>query len=512
MKSRTKIAYGDFQTPRELSTEVASFLRHLGIQAETVVEPTCGRGSFLGAAAKAFGSHSSIYGFDINPVYVSDAFSHFGKSCVAIQCEDFFAKDWRTFFKSVKKPILVLGNPPWVTSATLGSLESTNLPKKSNFQGHTGFSARTGKANFDISEWMLLKLVEALRGLPSTIAMLCKTTTARRVLHHCWRHDQVSVDSAIHAIDAKKHFDVSVDACLFILSPREVSDSRQARVYSDLSTRRRLATIGMAGGELVADVEAYSEVQNIDGIEYIRWRSGLKHDASRVMEFECAGDSLENGLGEGVDLEEEYLFPLLKSSDLANNRLVPRKKVIVTQFNIADSTAGIQQVAPKTWNYLEAHSATLDGRKSSIYSKRPRFSVFGVGGYTFSPWKVCISGLYKNLAFRLVGPYKSKPVILDDTCYFLAFEEEERARFFYQVLSSDIARRFIHSVVFYDAKRPITIDVLRRLDLRKLSSALGLEAAARHYLSEHEYKTEGQRQFVFDRVHPAAAQPRNSQE
>lgn len=505
MKNRTKIAYGDFQTPRELSVEVASFLRGLGIRPGTVVEPTCGLGSFLGAAADVFGANSAIYGFDINHSHVARASSRLSGLHVTIHCEDFFTKDWRAFFKSVAEPILVIGNPPWVTNSTLGSIGSTNLPEKSNFQRQTGLSANTGKANFDISEWMILELVQALRDLTATIAMLCKTATARKVLQHCWKHDLASIESTMHLIDAKKHFDVSVDACLLILSPREMPGSRQATVYSDISVRTELGNMGMVDGELVADVEAYTEVRDIDGMEYIRWRSGLKHDASKVMEFDCTSQSTANGLGEIVNLEEEYLYPLLKSSDLANNRLTPRREVLVTQFNLADDTDQIREIAPKTWSYLEAHSATLDARRSSVYAKRARFAVFGVGEYTFSPWKICISGLYKNLAFRLVGSHKGKPVVLDDTCYFLAFEEEERARFFHRILSSDIATQFIHSLVFFDAKRPITIDVLKRIDLRRLASALGLEGEAGRYLSDCGYKASDQRQFVFDRVHSTAS-------
>ena len=125
--------------------------------------------------------NSVFYGFEINPEYVAHASSQLSKLDITVQCEDFFTKDWRAFFKSAQKPILVIGNPPWVTNAALGAIGSSNLPKKSNFQGHTGFSAKTGKANFDISEWMLIKLVEALNGLPATIAMLCKTATARKV-------------------------------------------------------------------------------------------------------------------------------------------------------------------------------------------------------------------------------------------------------------------------------------------------------------------------------------------
>ncbi len=499
MTGKTRIAYGDFQTPPDLSHEIASFLRQLGVEPVTVVEPNCGLGSFLVAAAEIFDINSAFYGFDINPEYVAQASSQLSELDVTVQCEDFFTKDWRAFFKSAKKPILVIGNPPWVTNAALGAIGSSNLPEKSNFQGHTGFSAKTGKANFDISEWMLIKLVEALNGLPATIAMLCKTAIARKVLQHCWKHDFAPTNASIHLIDANKHFGVSVDACLLIVSLGGVRRSRQAKVYPDLSRRTKLANIGIVNGDLVADVDAYSELRDIDGIEYRKWRSGLKHDASKVMEFSCTDLSLENGLGEIVDLEDEYLYPLLKSSDLANDRLTPRKKVLVTQLNITDNTIQIRSTAPKTWKYLEAHSEALDRRKSTIYAKRARFSIFGVGDYTFAPWKVCISGLYKNLAFRVVGPHEGKPIVLDDTCYFLSFENEEEASFFGSLLRSDKATRFIHSLVFFDAKRPITMDVLKRIDLRKLASSAGIEDRARRYLSNCVYERRDQQQFVFDR-------------
>jgi hypothetical protein len=40
-------------------------------------------------------------------------------------------------------------------------------------------------------------------------------------------------------------------------------------------------------------------------------------------------------------------------------------------------------------------------------------------------------------------------------------------------LNSEPARGFFSALVFWDAKRPITIDVLRRLDLRALACELG---------------------------------------
>ena len=56
-------------------------------------------------------------------------------------------------FKQISKQysteeILVIGNPPWVTNSKLSSLNSTNLPIKSNFKNHSGLDAMTGKGKF----------------------------------------------------------------------------------------------------------------------------------------------------------------------------------------------------------------------------------------------------------------------------------------------------------------------------------------------------------------------------
>src|SRR5205085_11761511 len=72
-------------------------------------------------------------------------------------------------------PMLVVGNPPWVTNAALGAMESDNLPRKWNVQKLRGNDARTGASNFDIAEAVWLKLIDELAGEEATIALLCKT-------------------------------------------------------------------------------------------------------------------------------------------------------------------------------------------------------------------------------------------------------------------------------------------------------------------------------------------------
>ena len=115
----------------------------------------------------------------------------------------------------------------------------------------------------------------------------------------------------------------------------------------------------------------------------------------------------------------------------------------------------------------------LDGRKSSIYANRPKFSVFGIGTYSFAPWKIAISGLYKRIRFTIVAPSDERPVMVDDTCYFVPCQSENEAKLLFELVSSVAATEFLKSLVFVDAKRPITIDVLRRLSFVELARDFG---------------------------------------
>ncbi|MFC1836881.1 SAM-dependent DNA methyltransferase, partial [Thermodesulfobacteriota bacterium] len=156
---------------------------------------------------------------------------------------------------------------------------------------------------------------------------------------------------------------------------------------------------------------------------------------------------------------------------------------LVTQRAVGQDTNEIREKAPLTWQYLEKHGALLDRRASSIYRDRPRFSVFGVGEYSFSPWKVAISGFYKKLEFKVIGPFQGRPVVLDDTCYFVACASKEEAELVSRLLTSDIAKQFFSARVFWDAKRPITVALLRRLDLLSLAKELGLEDELKEHLN-----------------------------
>ncbi len=471
-RTKAKAEFGDFQTPTALATAVCLRLRADGLNPASFFEPTCGEGSFLKASLEVFPAVRKAVGLEISKVHLSRAKKDL-PDWVKLVHQDFFALQWVSLLDELPEPILVDGNPPWVTSADLRVLDSGNLPQKSNFQKHSGMDAITGKSNFDVSEWMLIHLAEALQGRRATLAILCKSAVARKTLTHCWKNGIELSKASICEIDAKEHFDANVGACLLIAEfGRSALSKKTCDVFSSLSATQPTQTIGYQNDVLIADIRRYEHVQHLESSEdTLEWRSGIKHDCSKVMELVLEGSTLKNGLGDIVTLEPTYLYPMLKSSDVAHGRCVSKRFMIVTQTFVGESTDNIERVAPKTWQYLKAHEAFLGGRSSSIYKGKPPFSIFGVGPYSFSTWKVAISGLYPKLKFTVLGPHQSRPVVLDDTCYFTPCATEDEARVLADALNGPLAMEFLESLIFLDNKRPVTVDLLRRLDKAELAGS-----------------------------------------
>ncbi len=243
MAKAKKTEFGDFQTPIELTDKIANFIKTVFPAPTVILEPTSGLGHFIQSCHSIWQTDCSYHGFDVNPQYIDKCAIDFkNHNNCHFEVADFFLKDWNDVFQPFQKQnkqILVIGNPPWVTNAVLGTLNSKNIPEKSNFQGLNGFAAKTGKANFDIAEWIIIKLLESLHSSNSCLAMLCKTATARKVLKHAWSCQWNVSNSSIHLIDAKKYFNVAVDACLLVTFISPDQKTNEAAIYEDVSYTKK---------------------------------------------------------------------------------------------------------------------------------------------------------------------------------------------------------------------------------------------------------------------------------
>ena len=320
VKNKQKTEFGDFQTPIELARKVCSLLSQRGFRPASILEPSCGEGSFLRACLEFFPLVRNLIGIDINEDYV-----HAARLAVAgltprtasieIMQADFFRLDWTSVLESAPQPILVIGNPPWVTNAELGSLQSSNLPEKSNYHDRRGIDAITGKGNFDISEWLLNRAIEWIDGGEAVLAMLCKTSVARKALHYAWKRGQHIQSSDMYAVDASNYFGASVPACLLVVCSSASVRSYDCSVHDSIEDHGgETAVFGLREGRLVANTPNFERWKHLEGDERYKWRSGIKHDCAKVMELSKEKEGYRNGFGELVDLEDRYLFPLLKSS------------------------------------------------------------------------------------------------------------------------------------------------------------------------------------------------------
>jgi hypothetical protein len=464
---------GDFQTPPELVAEVLDALGPLGERWPRVLEPTCGQGRFIEGLLALPAPPREIQAIEIQEDHCRAARSlarHDAARdvCIEVTHSDLFALDlkrdlaWRE-----AGPLLVVGNPPWVTNAELGSLASRCRPPRRNIKGLAGLEARTGASNFDVAEAVWLKLLAELGGEAPTIALLCKTAVARSVLQAADRMKLPIAAASIRRIDAPRWFGAAVDACLFRADLGATNPCLRLPFYSDLRQAEPDSVMGFAGGWLVADCDEHARWAFAEGICPLTWRQGLKHDAAAVMELvhDPIAEHWRNRAGERVDVESNWVYPLRKGSDLRRpRRASPERAVLVTQERLGADTRILEESAPRLWHYLQRHAAVFAKRKSSIYRGRPPFALFGVGPYSFAPYKVAVSGLHKEPRFAALGPVDGRPVMLDDTCYFLPCAQAAEAAVLAALCNDRITLGFIRCARFKDAKRPITKKLLQRID------------------------------------------------
>lgn len=469
--------YGDFQTNEKLAEKVAkyAFLKQKGF--EFILEPTCGKGNFILASIKQSNSLKKIVGVEIYQPYVWETKfkildyylinKETNKPEIDIIHGNAFEFDYNQLAKSTSDlKTLVIGNPPWVTNSELGSIDSKNLPKKSNFKKHSGFEAITGKGNFDIGEYISLIMLKSFENHNGIFAFLIKNSVVKNLIQDQKRNCFKISNSEKLNIDSKKEFNVSVNACLFLTHLNTKPDFTCKEL--DFYSQEYLTTFGWYKEKFVFSVSDYDESSIIDGKSIFTWRSGVKHDCSKVMELESVNGHYVNGLGEEINLEKKLVFGLLKSSDLKTDKTnTYRKLTIITQKKIGQETNYIKENLPLTYQYLNSHKEYFDKRKSSIYKNKPNFSIFGIGDYSFAEYKVAISGLYKSTHFTLVSPKDSKTIMLDDTCYFIGFDNQKMAQIAHFLVNSDLVQKFLKSIIFSDSKRSINKDTLMRIDFER---------------------------------------------
>ena len=476
--------YGDFQTNILFAKDIVNKIRNKKISPKIIIEPTCGKGNFIIASLSCFKDIERLYCIEIQKKYIwqtkFNILDFFLQNPNKLKPEIFIIHGnvFNFDFKHIKEilgddEVLILGNPPWVTNSALSLMNSANIPPKSNFKQHRGFEAITGKGNFDISEYITIDLLKCFEKCNGHLAFLIKNSVIKNIVYDQPKTHLHISELQKQNIDSKKEFDVSVDASLFICKLN--SNPSLVCEETDYYTSEKKCDFGWNNNRFMSDLSHVDLYGELDGVSPYEWRQGVKHDCSKAMELVRKDDGFMNKLGYVFEIEDDLVYPLLKSSDLKTDIAAPsRKYTIITQKFVGQDTEYIKHY-PLTYSYLIKYMDCFKNRKSSIYKGKYDFSIFGIGDYSFKPYKIAISGLYKTYHFCLVKPQNGKPVMLDDTCYFIGFDTMEEAEKVWKILNTEMVSGFLRNIAFKDAKRMITKELLMRIDLIKISELQGIE-------------------------------------
>jgi len=154
-------------------------------------------------------------------------------------------------------------------------------------------------------------------------------------------------------------------------------------------------------------------------------------------------------------IEPDLIYPLLRGKDVKRWSAEPSAHIIIThlpgmRLNAIDEV-DMKTKYPKTYLYLKRFEKVLRDRaafkryftrkdkRGKIYETGPFYSMFDVGDYTFSPYKVVWREQASSLTASIVVTEAKKPIVPDHKLMMIDFDDKEEAFYVCAMLNSCVA-------------------------------------------------------------------------
>jgi len=136
----------------------------------------------------------------------------------------------------------------------------------------------------------------------------------------------------------------------------------------------------------------------------------------------------------------------------------PRAHIIMTQdpkTRVGLDEDNMKREYPKAYAYLKRCESVLQVRKTQavrhLMARGAFYSIFGVGEYTFAPYKVVWREVSSEMDAAVVGPRgvadSRKATVPDHTCILIPCEKKDTAHYLCAVLNSSPVRLAIRSYI-----------------------------------------------------------------
>jgi hypothetical protein len=187
-----------------------------------------------------------------------------------------------------------------------------------------------------------------------------------------------------------------------------------------------------------------------------------------------------------VKLEKELLYPMLRGRDLTRWKADPSAHLLFVQdvqrrCGIRESI--MEETYPLAYAWLCQQKSTLLKRSSqsikNLMKKHAFYSMFAVGDYTMSPWKVVWSEQATELQAAVIGKHKGKIILPDHKVMLVSCESQNEAFYVLGVINSSLFRYGVGSYAIGIQMDTHLVDNIRvpKFDSSaKLHNEIGAEA------------------------------------
>jgi hypothetical protein len=362
----------------------------------------------------------------------------------------------------------LVGNPPWIPWERLSEALKTawreTYVSELGLQPHTGVEARLGHSNDDVSVPYAFTCIHRYLGTGGRAAFVLKRDIVRgpagAVLRRSRVGDRPLRLTAIHDFGTLSPFpDASSGAALYVFTADDAPTMpiptklwrAEDRVASFASAAQLRETATVEETELVALDESDRTSAWVradlarDALGECRHeiRHGLKDDAAAVFGLDRA---------DLASIETERVFPYLRSRHVGKYGLSGHDLRLVPADRAGeDNEAWLREQCPDTYAYLDAHRETLLDRSSTWLDTGPFYTGFGLGPYTWAPYKIvwCRLGFKPDFA---VASTRSDPdlgeklVVPGDHYMFVATDDRQAAHFLCALLNSTPYQRTLRTL------------------------------------------------------------------
>lgn len=522
---------GEFFTPDWLAEKTLALAGFNGEVDKTVFDPGCGSGSFLlAAAAKKIANGASwpallqsVCGCDLNPLSVLSARLNFlvllskhftlplpGVELPVWHYDSIFQTPRGNTTPAVLPQNLatgcdyLVGNPPWISWNALPPayrrrLESELLPQYVLFDFH-GQAARLGHSNDDyLSTFTLITVQRYLRqsGLCSFLIKqpLLMNVSGKTFRHFSIRHrDEIIPLRVVKVADLRDldPFAIANETAILVLEKGaptiypvdyEVWSRNNGHIEIKIE-RAQPANAEDRSSPWIIVNDDWAATKFMEGENPYEIRHGLKHDVAEVLIVDLIERSKatlrvrrrEDAAAEIHDLEPDWVYPFLQPRHLQPWGNDGCAYFVLPQHKAGeDNEVELRDNFPLTYAFLKRFAARFAERRSRVFLHKPFYGLFGLGRYTFAPYKVCWVGLGFQPNFMVAEEIHNealgnKSMIPDGTIYYMPFADHDTAHFVCALLNSNLVRTFL-SARSGKSKRGLSKKVMAQLALPPFNRA-----------------------------------------